>query len=414
MTAVFFHDVPVSDEDREKICVEITTFRADGNYSDGRRPDEVTFSDNIEDDLARRDFTMNAMAIRLVDFLLWESSDDSLKSKLIDPYDGCKALTVDKTIKCVGKPVERFNEDALRIMRGIRFAAAMDFDIDKETQKAMYECGVNLKNVSEERKRDELVKTLLSLPTLQKENPQYFNIRRMVEWAIKRIIPEFLELSQVTHNNPYHYADIFTHTMDCLFAIEKPDIELLLAVLFHDIGKLKCRHFDENRLTNHYYGHPVVSVEMTKEIMERMRFDNDTIKNVLLLVETHDSVLQGKDRTVKKLLNKIGYDLCMTLIELQWVDKGAHRYSGDDFAKKMNDIVAFSDRCKEIIEAGEAFKIADLAINGDDLLSIGFAQGKELGDALEKCLEHVIDNPQDNERGKLLEIAKNVLKEIQS
>jgi tRNA nucleotidyltransferase (CCA-adding enzyme) len=374
---------------------EVTTYREDGNYSDGRRPDNVTFSRSLNDDLSRRDLTINAMAY----------NDDA---GMIDPFGGARDLK-QGVVRCVGNARDRLNEDALRVMRAIRFAVTLDFDLPKETVEAIWDCGENLKNVSQERKRDELVKILRGIRGLNKESAHFFTLRRMTEYIIKRIMPEFRQMAQVTHNNPFHYTDVFNHTMDMLFAADTDDVEILLTVLFHDIGKIKCRVFDERRLTNHYYGHAEHSVSVSREIMERLRFDNKTIERVLLLVTGHDFELQNNRRSAKKLLERFGLELCQKLYQFQLLDKAAHRwnYPGyyQEWVSEASKAVALWE---EILENREAFRVGDLAINGHDLIAIGYRQGIGIGEALRLCLEYVVEHPDKNTKGDLIEYVKNL------
>ena len=366
---------------------EITTFRADGEYSDGRRPDAVKFAETIEEDLSRRDFTVNAMAY-------------SERAGLIDPYGGYADLKTG-IIRCVGKAEDRFNEDALRIMRAVRFAVTMDFDISKDTVHAVWECGHNLCNVSAERKTAELVKILMAVNNLDKQSEYYQKLCRMVEYLIKRIIPEFQDLAQITHNNPYHYTDVFTHTMDMLFS-DSTDLEIQLTVLFHDIGKIKARVFDEKRLTNHYYKHPVYSAEMAREILTRMRFDSRTIDSVVKLVEVHDVLLKPDRRCAKRLLNKLGHEQCLQLVRFQMLDKQAHRWNTPaEYEDWCQGVESLREMWVDIIHNQEAFKVGDLAINGDDLIKMGFKQGKSIGITLNECLDYVMENPDKNDKTEL-------------
>jgi len=372
---------------------EVTTFRADGEYSDGRRPDAVKFAENIEDDLSRRDFTVNAMAY-------------SETAGLIDPYGGYVDLKA-RIIRCVGNAEDRFNEDALRIMRAVRFAVTMDFDISKDTVHAVWECGHNLCNVSAERKTAELVKILTSVNKLNRQSEHYQKLCRMVEYLIKRIIPEFQDLAQVTHNNPYHYTDIFTHTMEMLFA-DSADIEIQLTILFHDIGKIKARVFDEKRLTNHYYKHPVYSAEMTKEILTRMRFDSRAIDSVVKLIEVHDVILKPDRRCAKRLLNKLGHEQCLQLARFQELDKQAHRWNTSaEYEDWRQGVKSLREMWTDIVQNQEAFKVSDLAINGDDLIALGYGQGRAIGRMLNKCLDYVIEYPNKNTKPELLKYVKS-------
>jgi tRNA nucleotidyltransferase (CCA-adding enzyme) len=375
---------------RGKTRCEVTAYRSDGAYSDGRRPDTVTFSQMLGDDIGRRDFTINAIAYNEID-------------GLTDFFDGQNDLS-NRTIRCVGDPAKRFNEDALRIMRAIRFAVALDFDISKETVEAIWTYGKNLDNISQERKRDELLKTLKGLHKLKKDTPHYTKLRLLTEYVIKRVIPEFQTLAQVTHNSHYHYTDIFTHTMDMLFMADTDDTEILLTVLFHDIGKMEARVFDEKQLTNHYPNHAEHSVEIAQKILTRMRFDNKTIKNVLPLVSAHDYVIQNERKCAKKLLNLLGMELCGKLLRFQMLDKAAHRWNQQgDYALWAGEADKIRNYWREIIDNNEAFNISGLSINGGDLIAIGYKQGRIIGEILNDCLEYVMENPEKNNKQELIE-----------
>jgi tRNA nucleotidyltransferase (CCA-adding enzyme) len=198
--------------------------------------------------------------------------------------------------------------------------------------------------------------------------------------------------------------------MDLLYKADTDDTEVLLAALFHDTGKMKARTFDEKQLFNHYHNHAEYSIEITKAVMERLRFDAKTIETVLRLVEAHDYVIEANRICAKRLLNKFGYGLCAKLLKLQLLDKAAHRWSRQgEYQEWVSRTIGIQKLWDEIIEKNEAFKISDLAINGGDLMEIGFAQGKELGEALNLCLEYVIDNPGRNNKADLVEYAARLL-----
>ena len=391
------------------IPYEITTFRADGLYSDGRRPDSVTFSKTIEEDLSRRDFTINAMAY----------NDER---GLIDLYGGERDLQ-NKIIRCVGNPEQRFREDALRIMRAIRFAVFLGFDIEKETLNAIYECGELLENISFERIRDELIKILSYIQEDEKKSQKY---RDIIAYIIKRTIPEFRELVQITHNNQYHYTDVFNHTLDVVFNIHTNNTVDLFAALLHDIGKIKARTFDEKYLTNHYHGHEQYSIEMAKTILKRLCFDNKTIKDILLLIKYHDYELLPTKKCAKKLLNELNLALIDRLINLQIHDKQAHRYGkmytwgytendrDNPHVKNYYNILKFGDIAQKVIDENEVFGQKDVAINGNDLIKLGFNQGKELGDMLKKCLEYIIENPDKNNKEDLIDYVKGEIQNCQT
>ena len=374
---------------------ELTTFRKDGTYSDGRRPDEVAFTRNLREDLQRRDFTINAMAY-----------DDTIG--IIDPFGGLNDLEHGKIV-CVGSPIERFNEDALRIMRAVRFAVELSFDLPKETVNAIWECGHNLNNISQERKTAELLKMLQGLSTLDKNKVNLKNTRSMVEYIIKRVIPEFIELSEITHNNIHHYTDVFNHTIDMLFAATTDDIELLLTVLFHDIGKMRARQFNEKRLSYNYHGHEKHSAEMTREILTRLRLDNKTINNVVLLVENHDYHITALRSCAKKLLALLSNELCVKLVYFQLLDKAAHRWNSfKELNERTKEIEALLPLINDIIVSGEATELSALAINGNDLLELGYQQGEKIGEILRSCLEYVLENPQRNVREDLLAFVREM------
>jgi tRNA nucleotidyltransferase (CCA-adding enzyme) len=302
--------------------------------------------------------------------------------------------------------IDLFDEDALHIMTTVRIAVDLDLDIAKNTVLAIWECGHNLANISQEQKTDEFIQILKSLYKLNRKSPHYNSLCRMVEYIIKRIIPEFQELAQFTHNNPYHYTDIFTHTMDMLFASrnkeEGEDIELLLTILFHDIGKIKARVFNDKRLTNHYYKHEIYSADMTKEILERMKFAPQTINRVVKLVKVHDFLLKPKPNTVKKLLNKLDLDLCSKLIIFQQYDKRAHRLNTEDYRRWLDDVAVFARLLNETIENNKSLKISDLEIDGFDIIKLGFKQGNAIGDMLNLCLDYVLENPEKNNKQDLI------------
>ncbi|MCL1987295.1 MAG: HD domain-containing protein [Firmicutes bacterium] len=364
---------------------EITTYRADGTYSDGRRPDNVAFSQTLADDLCRRDFTINAMAY-------------NPKTGLVDMFGGVSDLR-NKIIRCVGNPVDRFNEDALRIMRAIRFACRLDFELSTSTVTAIWDCGENLTNVSQERITAEL------LEILKYRKPRN---RTMLEYIIKRIIPEFLALAQVAHNNPYHYTDVFSHTIDALFHSKSCDIEVLLTLLFHDIGKQAARQFDKKRLTHHYKKHPIFSENMTREILHRMKLDNKTITNVCLLIKYHDLDLPATKKAAKKALNRLGEELCLKLLDVKLSDRYAHRITTAEFADFESNLQKFPKLWQEIIANNEAFKISDLAINGNDLINFGFQEGQILGNLLNLCLTYVMENPEMNTKEELLNYVSKI------
>ena len=360
---------------------ECTTYRIDGEYSDNRRPDNVTFTNDLIEDLKRRDFTINAMAY----------NDEE---GLIDPFNGVLDISR-KLICCVGTPEERFNEDALRIMRAIRFAAQLDFHIDQYTHIAMIELSDNLKNISAERINSELCKTITS------KNPAYWisNSR----YILGKVIPEIEDMIGFKQRNPYHQHNVFNHTIQAIWNCTSTDLIARLAVLFHDIGKPHCYQDGEDGI-RYFKGHNRVSADMTDKIMKRLKFDNETRNNVVELVYYHDATFEADKKYVKHWLNKIGVDQFRKLLDIRRADiKGQKFHYDKERIEKVDNIERLLE---EVLQEKQCFALKDLAINGKDLMEIGFKAGKELGEALNRLLEGVINEEFENEKDYLLKVAK--------
>ena len=360
--------------------LEITTYRSEGTYSDNRHPDSVVFSDSLADDVVRRDFTMNGIAY---DF----------EKGFCDLVGGLQDIK-NKTIRCIGDAETRFREDALRILRAMRFSAVLGFEIETETKNAIHKCKDLLKNISAERIREEFTKLICG--------KNAYNVLQEFSDVIAVFIPEIRECIGFEQKNRHHCFDVYTHTLK---AVEKSSQNSIirLALFFHDIGKPSVAHFDEKG-EQHYYSHPKKSAEMTEKIMTRLRFDNDTKNKVVTLVKMHDSPIMVNNMTnpdrrrLKKIMSQIGSDLIFDLIEIKYCDNSAQNpeYSrGEDFYKETRDIV------NEIINENECFSIKHLAIDGNDLIALGF-KGKKIGETLEKCLTAVIDGKVENEKDKLI------------
>lgn len=349
---------------------EITTFRVDGTYSDGRRPDDVEFTTDINKDLSRRDFTMNAIAY-------------SPNKGLVDPFNGIHSIR-QKMIIAVGDPVERFNEDGLRILRAFRFAAKLKFNIAHDTMLGIISCKDNLKNISKERIREEFNKILTSSIEV---------LRVMYEHDIlKYIIPLFTMDNEIMQNNPYHNLTLFGHTFKSIEVIPNK-VYMRLTMLLHDIGKTKTQTTDEFGVS-HYYNHPEVSAEMAYAILKDLKYDNNTIDRVIKLVEFHDRDIYSL-KTMKKVLNKLGPDLVKDLIIIKHADILAQNpdyYM--DRALKLSETIAI---LAEVISEEQAFSIKDLNINGDQLMKLGYPKGKIIGDILNRILDEVIAGELINE-----------------
>lgn len=357
---------------------EITTFRTDGEYSDNRRPDNVIFVKSLYEDLQRRDFTINAMAY-------------NNEVGLVDPFGGIE--DIDKgLIRCVGNPIDRFNEDGLRIMRAIRFSAQLDFHIEDSTHIAMSLLASNLNNISAERISEELKKIMTSIhPSAILE----------YQGIIERIIPEFKRCIGFYQNNPHHIFAVDNHIWAALYESEVDNLYVNLAILFHDIGKPECYTEDENGM-GHFYGHSQVSAQITDKVMRRLKFDNYTRESVVGLVKYHDVEINPSPRNVKKWLNRIGEEQLRRLIWVKKADIKAQAYEYRD--ERLETLYRIIDTLEKVtFNDTTCFSLKDLAINGKDVMQImGIEQGSEVGDWLNKVLEEVIDGKMKNDREELI------------
>lgn len=365
---------------------EITVFRRDGEYSDRRHPDNVEFTSDLEEDLSRRDFTMNAIAY-------------NPETGFVDPFNGIDDIRW-RYIRCVEDPTERFREDPLRIMRAIRFSAQTGFTIDFKTLLAAQSERLKLMLISAERKRDELCKMITSY------SPFLFD-SMMKGWRIIcEVIPE-LYYCRSRQRNPHHKYNIYTHSVYAM-CNTKADLILRLTLLFHDIGKPNTRVSDESGI-DHFYGHADVGAKMTDEIMRRLRFDNFTRETVVELVRYHDSEISPKKSAIKRWLNRLGEEQFLRLLEVREADIKAQNpvYSEE----KLLKIKKIKDVLKEVLEEKSCFTLKDLAVDGYDLIAIGYKPGKELGDVLNELLRLVIDEELQNGQSTLLAEAKRIFSE---
>lgn len=369
--------------------IEITTFRCDGKYSDNRRPDSVEFTNNVIEDLKRRDFTINAMAY-------------NEKEGLVDPFNGRVDLS-NRTIRCVGEPEERFNEDALRILRALRFAARYNFNIDDKTEKGLVDKRYLLKNISAERINSELCNILMSKDCgmwMFKHYPEVF----------RQVIPELGEMMGFLQYNPHHLYDVWEHTLKCMMyeeIHEEADLTVRLAVLLHDIGKPYCRTIDESGV-GHFYGHAKISAEIAEDILIRLRFSNDIKDKVVELIANHDITFTPTARVVKRLLNKMGEEQLRRLLLLRRFDMHGQNWRIDSWDEKERRLRQMYPILNAIIEENECFQLKDLAVNGRDVIELGFKEGKKVGTILNALLIAVIDGDVKNEKEKLIQFVKDV------
>jgi tRNA nucleotidyltransferase (CCA-adding enzyme) len=365
---------------------ECTTFRIDGDYSDSRRPDKVEFTTDIVQDLSRRDFTINAMAY-------------NSKMGLVDPFGGAEDIK-DKVIRCVGNAEERFTEDALRILRAVRFAVQLDFRIDSSTDDAIELLHKNLKNISIERITSELNKMIIC--------PSFYRQMLCREFLFTLIIPELKECVSYDQHNPYHAYDLYMH-IALAVGFGNRDIITELALLLHDIGKPQCQVFDERGIA-HYYEHAKIGAALADERLKAMKYDNDTRKKVVELISYHDATFDDEPKHIKKWLNKIGEEQFRRLLEVRYADIFAQN------AMRMSQRLAYIDRIRERLEevlaSDQCFKLKDLAINGNDLMKLGMPQGKEIGHTLNLLLDMVMNGDIENDKDALLGLARLKIGEI--
>lgn len=366
----------------DKEGFEVTTYRVDGEYEDCRHPKEVTFTANLVEDLKRRDFTINAMAY-------------NDQTGLVDVFEGMLDIRK-KRIRCVGNPRERFGEDALRMMRAVRFSAQLGYEIEEETAAAIRELSPNLVHISAERIQTELIKLIIS--------PHPENLRIAYELGITGVIlPEFDACMETQQRNPHHCYSVGEHIIKSMQEI-RSDKVMRLAMLFHDIGKPKTISQDDSGI-HHFYGHPSVSEKMTKEILRRLKFDNYTIYMVSNLVKFHDYEVEPEAKYVRRAIMKTGEDIFPLLFEVKEADiKAQSSYHRDKKEKKLKEIHEIYD---EISACNQCVSLKSLAVTGKDLIEdAGMKPGKELGEMLKKLLDIVIEEPAKNEKEILIKLAR--------
>ena len=358
---------------------EVTTYRIDGVYEDSRHPKAVTFTASLEEDLKRRDFTINAMAY-------------NDKNGLVDIFGGIRDIE-QGIIRCVGNAEERFTEDALRMLRAVRFSAQLGYQIDEETKCAIRKLAPNLKLISAERIQAELIKLVTS------SHPDY--LRAAYETGItKQILPEFDLCMETPQNNPHHCYNVGEHILHSMLEI-KPDKVLRLGMLFHDIGKPQTLTVDEDGIT-HNKGHSVTGEKMAREILRRLKFDNDTIDKVSKIVLYHDQEIGLTDSGVRRAVNRMGEEIFPKLFAVRYADIQAQ--SDYHREEKLQKLAYIQELYNGICERQECLSLKDLAVTGSDLIALGMPAGKEIGAFLHELLEIVLEEPDRNSREELLSI----------
>ena len=356
---------------------EVTTFRVDGVYEDGRHPKEVIFTPSLEEDLKRRDFTINAMAY-------------DGKGGLIDLFGGQQDLK-NGIIRAVGDPLHRFSEDALRIMRAVRFSAQLGYEIDKATLDAASALAPNLRKISAERIREELEKTLMS------DRPDY--LRTAWQAGItKEFLPEFDVCMETPQNNPHHCYTVGEHILKSVCLVRKHKV-LRLVMFLHDIGKPACRTTDDKGI-DHFYHHADAGYSMAQDILKRLKYDNATIRQVLPLVRWHDMQIRMTEPAVRKAVVKVGEELFPLLLEVKQADMlSQSTYMREEKVKALDTL---SSIYSQIIERGDCLNLGNLAVNGSDLIALGIRPGREIGTILAQMLEDVLDVPEHNDKEYLV------------
>ena len=358
---------------RKNTGYEVTTYRVDGAYADHRRPESVTFTRRLSEDLLRRDFTINAMAY---------SEGDGL----VDLYGGVSDLEK-KIIRCVGDPDARFGEDALRIMRAVRFSAELDFTIEPATREAAAKHAAELSEISMERIETELRKTLLS------DHPE--KLIDMSELGMTAVfLPEFDRLLATPQNTPYHMYDAGRHTVEVIRNVSKTK-EMRYSALFHDIAKPDTRTTDEQGI-DHFKGHPALGAEMAEPILKRLRLDNDTIQTVKKMTYWHDFGIKGDfgEKAFRRMLSKLGSEYFDRLMDLKQADMlGQSTYHREEALKIMQ---CLRELKRQTDERGAALSIKALKINGKRLQELGIPAGPEMGRILNLLLEEVLEEPERN------------------
>ena len=395
-TGIKHGTLTVLTPDEERRPIEITTFRTDGEYKDNRHPDEVTFVRNLEEDLARRDFTINAMAM-------------DIRGNLVDVFGGRDDLEAG-LIRAVGDPDRRFQEDALRILRALRFAAVLGFEIEPETEAAMFRNKELLRNISAERIYAEFKKLVTG--------PQVGDVVRKYVDIIGVFIPELLDMKDFEQHNPYHKYDVLEHCIRAMEAIEgagfAEDHQMKLAALLHDVAKPQTFFRDDEGI-GHMYGHAPAGEEKVRTILNRLKADGETRDRVCTLVKYHDLVFQEDRRLLKKWMNRYTPEMLLEILHIKRADNLATGNMSEELAEKFDRI---ESEIRAIIDEQQCFSLKDLAVDGRDIMDIyeskckgssGALEGRRIGEILETLLDEVIDGKLPNEKEALTARAAELL-----
>lgn len=361
----------------EGVPLEITTYRIDESYSDNRRPDKVTFTSCLENDLKRRDFTMNAMAM-------------DVNGKITDLFGGKEDIEK-RIIKCVGDAEKRFEEDALRILRALRFSSGLGFSIDESTSDAIHKQKCLLKNISAERLNAEFKGIVCG------KNAE--NVLRSYRDVIAVFIPEILPCFDFQQHTRYHKYDVWEHIIHAVGSSVNRE-KVRIALFFHDIAKPECYKPDEKGV-GHFKGHPLASAEKTHNIMTRLRFSKRFVRDVTALISHHSDELNSRSE-LRRLIGEIGAENVLDLLDVQRADTLAK----NDFCRERLQKSDNQEKTvREIIENHECTSLKDLAVNGNDLIMLGFS-GIQIRETLERILEAVFSDKIENQHSVLIDYAK--------
>ena len=358
--------------------IEVTTYRVDGAYLDHRRPDSVTFTRSLEEDLQRRDFTVNAMAL-------------GLRGDLRDPFGG-QADLEKGILRCVGDPDRRFNEDALRILRGLRFAAVLGFELEEQTAESIHRNRNLLREIAAERIQTELLKLLCGAHAVE--------VLRAYPDVIGVFWPEILPMVGFDQKNHHHCYDVWEHTLHALEATPE-DAALRCAVLLHDIGKPECFTVDEAGV-GHFYGHGNASRDLADQMLRRLKCSTEFRETVVRLVDWHDRMVQPTEKGVKKALRRLGEADLRRLIAVKRADNLGQ---APEFRSRQQELDLGESILEQLLAEGACFSLKQLAVNGHDLMRLVIT-GPAIGRTLERLLDAVVNGDLPNERAALLTAAK--------
>ena len=360
----------------EDVPYEVTTFRKDGHYSDSRRPDNVTFVSDLKEDLSRRDFTINAMAY-------------SHETGIVDPFGGQDDLA-SHMLRCVGNPMDRFDEDALRILRALRFAASYGLFVHPHTSEAIHQKKTELHRIAAERIQAEMTKLICADAAM----PILIDFKDVVA----TVIPELWACFGFNQNNRWHVYDVYQHIVHAVDAYNGKEPIIKWALLLHDIGKPACYSADESG--GHFYGHPAISHRMAADILHRLRFDNRSSEAILELVLAHDENFTPCSRTARRMLHKHGEERCFQLLKVKKADALAQAPCAQEESLPL--VKQMKKELKNVLSAEQCFSLKDLKVSGKDLMDLGIPQGPLIGETLRHLLTWVMDDRIPNKKKVLL------------